>query len=98
MGKSVKAAQGSPDTIAILERVRWALGRATWTILHTFMPELIVLGGGIIDEHYELFSPAVESQIPLATMVPRGGTRVVKARLGNDAGIVGAASLVLRNA
>ena len=93
----LEAAQGAPEALAILERMRWELGRATWTILHTFMPELIVLGGGIIDEHYELFAPAVESQIPLATMVPRGGTRVAKASLGNEAGIVGAASLVLRH-
>jgi len=92
------AAQGAPDAVAILARVSWALERATWTILHTFMPELIVLGGGIIDEHYELFAPAVERQIPLATMVPPGGTRVVKASLGNEAGLVGAASLVLRRA
>ena len=36
-----------------------ALAIATWTILHTFMPELIVLGGGVMDEHYELLAPAV---------------------------------------
>jgi hypothetical protein len=33
--------------------------------------------------------------IPKATMVPPGGVRVVKAQLGNDAGLVGAAGLAL---
>ncbi len=78
---------------AILERARRALGTATWTLLHTFMPEVIVLGGGIIDEHYEWFAAPVVEQIARATMVPAGGTCVTRAHLGNDAGLVGAASL-----
>lgn len=90
-----KAAKGDPLAAAIVARAVAALGMATWTILHTFMPELIVLGGGVIDEHYDLFAPAVESQIAKATMVPPQGTRVVKAQLSNSAGIVGAASLAL---
>jgi glucokinase len=72
------------------------LGTATWTILHTFMPEVLVLGGGIMDSHYANLAPAVEQPLGHATMVPRHAFRVVKAQLGNDAGIVGAASLALR--
>ena len=49
-----------------------ALEIASWTILHTFMPELIVLGGGVMDEHYDAIAPAVADQMPLATMVPPG--------------------------
>ena len=71
------------------------MAAAAWTIAHTFMPERIVLGGGIIDEHYELFGPVVEAALAKATMVPSGGMSVAKAMLGNDAGLVGAASLVL---
>jgi glucokinase len=94
----VRADDGNAAAQAIVDRARWALGVATWTILHTFMPELIVLGGGVIDEHYERFASAAEEQIPRATMVPRDSTRVARALLGNDAGIVGAASLALRRA
>ena len=89
------AAAGNPAARAIVERVERALQSASWTILHTFMPELIVLGGGVMDEHYEVLAPAVAGQLPLATMVPPGGTRVVKALLSNRAGLVGAASLAL---
>ncbi len=89
------AAAGNPAARRVVEQVRGALEIATWTILHTFMPELIVLGGGIVDEHFDLFAPAIESRIVQATMVPESGIRVVKASLGNDAGIVGAASLAL---
>ncbi len=92
------AAEGQPSARAIVERAQRAMETAAWTIAHTFMPERIVLGGGIIDEHYELFGPVVEQALARATMVPRGGTSVARASLGNDAGLVGAASLVLREA
>ncbi len=88
-----RAAAGDSTALGILARVQWALATATWTLLHTFMPELIVLGGGIMDDHFNVLVGAVEQRIPLATMVPPGGTRVVKAALGNDAGMLGAASL-----
>ncbi len=90
-----KAALGDAAASTMIKRVRSALSTATWTLLHTFMPDLIVLGGGVIDEHYDQLAAAVERPITLATMVPKGSTRVVKAQLGNDAGIVGAASLAL---
>jgi glucokinase len=91
-------ALGRPDATAIVDRACCALATAAWTILHTFMPERIVLGGGVIGEHYERFAPAVEAQIGRSTMVPSGGTSVAKAQLGNDAGLVGAASLALTRA
>ena len=89
------AAAGNAAALEIIGRVQQALAIAAWTLLHTFMPELIVIGGGIGDEHFDRFAPAIRSRIELATMVPRGGVRVVKAALGNDAGLVGAASLAL---
>ena len=89
------AALGQSAAVAIVERARGALAVATWIILHTFMPQRIVLGGGVMDEHYDLFAPAVAARIARATMVPVGGTSVAKAGLSNDAGIVGAASLAL---
>ncbi len=91
-----RAAAGDTAAGAILARVKTALGTATWTVLHTFMPDVIVLGGGIVDGHFDVLSGAVEERIPLATMVPVGGVRVVKAALGNDAGMLGAAGLVLQ--
>lgn len=90
-----RATEGDVAAAAIVRYVQGALASATWTLLHTFMPELIVLGGGIVDEHYQRLAPALQAMIPKATMVPSGGTLVAKAALGNDAGLVGAASLAL---
>lgn len=69
-----------------------------WTILHTLLPERVILGGGIMDEHYYLFEPSIREMLDKATMIPKNGVVLAKARPGNEAGIVGAASLSFRHA
>lgn len=90
------AALGDPAAEKIVSRAVRATATAGWTILHTFMPERIILGGGIIDDHYEQFAAPIREAITVATMAPRQHLRVAKAQLGNDAGLVGAASLAFR--
>ena len=91
------ATQGHAGARKILDRARQATATATWTILHTFMPERIILGGGIMDEHFELFAPGVREQTAKAKLTPAAHITVVKAALGNDAGIIGAARLTEMN-
>jgi glucokinase len=93
-----RAAGGDERTRAIVARVADSLRIAVWTLLHTFMPEVIVLGGGIMDEHFEKLSARAVHSLGHSTMTPKGSVRIVKARLGNEAGLVGAASLALRAA
>lgn len=90
------AAQGNPAAQQIVNRAVWAAATATWTILHTFLPQQIILGGGMIDEHYDFFETSIRKTIAAAALVPRQHLVVAKAKLGNDAGIVGAASLAIR--
>lgn len=92
------AADGHSAANQILARVDSALVMATWTILHTFMPERIVLGGGIISDHFARFAAPMRAAIPLATMVPKGAVEIVPAQLANDAGTLGAARLALADA
>ncbi len=80
---------------AIIERAVHATASAAWALLHTFMPQRIILGGGLMDEHYALFATAIQQKIARATMLLPGHCDVAKAVLGNDAGLVGAASLAL---
>jgi glucokinase len=87
-------ARGDAAAAAIVERAVNATFTAVWTIQHTFVPDLIILGGGIIDEHFERFAAAARRAVDGATLNPKGATEVVQARLGNRAGIVGAAMLV----
>lgn len=85
---------GDGKARTIVDRALRATFTAVWSIQHTLLPERILLGGGIIDDHFELFAGAVRRAIDAAILNPRGATDVVRATLGNAAGIVGAAQLV----
>jgi glucokinase len=93
--RAVFAAATNGDAAArrIVDGALQASGVAAWTILHAYLPQRIILGGGMMDEHYELFAAVFRRSIEAATQVPRGQISVAKAALGNDAGLVGGASL-----
>jgi glucokinase len=81
---------------SIVERAVKATATATWMLIHTFLPQRIILGGGIGVEHFELFAGAMREEVARATQPPKDVVEIVKAQLGADAGVVGAACLVLQ--
>lgn len=87
-------AQGNDVARQIVDRALAAVGTAAFAIQHSLLPERIILGGGMLDEHYTLFAAAVSKAVNSATQNPPGCTEVLQARLGNRAGIVGAAQCV----
>jgi len=89
------AAEGEPKASVIIDGVMAATEAAVWTLLHTFLPELILFGGGIIDGHWPLFEAAAHKSLAAAVLARNENVTIARAALGNDAGIVGAASLVL---
>jgi glucokinase len=59
-------------------------------------PDVVVIGGSIANA-MELFAPSMERSLrPNISPLPAERTRVVKARLGDHAGLIGAACLVLQ--
>lgn len=91
-----RSAKGDPNAQAIIERALEATSCAAWALLHSFLPQRFVLGGGMMDDQFEMFATAVRRSIDAATMAPRSEITVAKAMLGNDAGLVGAAALAFR--
>jgi glucokinase len=89
-----RAAAGDPAAGLVRGRALAATATAAWTIVHTLLPERIILGGGMMDEHYEPFAAAVSEALSRATLIPAGRVGVAKAELGNRAGLVGAASAI----
>ena len=85
--------QGDGGAKKIIERTLRAISIAAWTFLHTFMPESIIIGGGIGEQHFDLFAKCFQEAIKEATMVPSDGIKILKAQMGNQAGVVGAANL-----
>ena len=86
-----RAREREPAAEGILRDALSAMARATWTIAHTLLPERLILGGGLMDEHYDTFAAAAADAIAQAVLVPRKRMSVARASLGNRAGILGAA-------
>lgn len=70
-----------------------ALGCGLTSIVNLFEPELVVLGGGVTRAGEQLLGP-VRSQVARQAMIPAGRARIVTAGLGDQVGVVGAASFV----
>ncbi|MBR5559462.1 MAG: ROK family glucokinase [Oscillospiraceae bacterium] len=88
------AEQGDPMATAILERCGEYLGRALSCASAVIDPDVFIIGGGmsragkvltdVIQRHYSQYAFHVSAH-----------TRVVTARLGNDAGIYGCAKMII---
>jgi glucokinase len=71
------------------------LGIGLSNLIYVLTPEAIVIGGGI-SASAEFFFPAILTEIERRVLPSsRDGLRLLKAELGNQAGIVGAAKLAL---
>ncbi|SDY17102.1 glucokinase [Geodermatophilus africanus] len=91
------AAEGDPLALELLAEVGSWLGQGIADLAAVLDPEVVVIGGGVSVLGEMLLGPARER---LERALPgrgfRPGPRVVGARLGAQAGIVGAADLVRR--
>jgi glucokinase len=81
----------------IIERAIKSTATATWTLLHTFLPQKIIFGGGIGEAHFDLFADAMREQARVATQVPGKSVQIVKAELGQGAGVIGGAALAFHS-
>ncbi len=73
------------------------LGVALAGVVNLLNPDVIVVGGGVAGAGRVLFDSIRETISKRAMPVQAGNVRVLKARLGNDAGLIGAAILVKEN-
>ena len=87
------AEAGIPLARAIITSAAEALGVGLVSILHIFSPELIILGGGVMQMGSMLMEPAlkiVQERTMRANLV---GARIVPAQLGANVGLIGAGAL-----
>ncbi|HET9050324.1 MAG TPA: ROK family protein [Candidatus Dormibacteraeota bacterium] len=73
-----------------------ALGRELGGLVNLLSPEVVVIGGGLINAGELLFEPLRNALSEIAFRVPLGRTRIVPAALGTDAGLIGATAWALR--
>ncbi|KAM3108057.1 ROK family protein [Phormidesmis sp. 146-33] len=93
LGKLAQA--GDPNALEFWQLYGRDLGIGLSSLVYVLTPEAIVIGGGI-SASAEFFFPAMLTEIEQRVMPSsRNGLQLLKAELGNQAGIVGAAKLAL---
>lgn len=91
-GRAITAAPGLRDDI---ERAAGeAIGVGLANIMNILNPEMIVLGGGVIEDRHEIVGIAADKARSCALSPNRDNVRIVSASLGNRAGLFGASILL----
>jgi glucokinase len=90
-----KAEQGDAAAVALLDDLGAALGAGLVTLANTLAPEAFVIAGGLGDAASHLILPTAGRILREQALPPNGEARLVPAKLGGDAGMIGAACLVL---
>ncbi len=92
----VKAAQeGDPEACVLMEREALLVGVGVVNCIHSFNPQVVVIGGGVSNADDLLFTP-VRATVDERVMPAYKGTfRIEKAVLGGDSGALGAVAAVL---
>ena len=88
------AGAGDPKAKAVVEEYISYLGGGIASLVNIFQPEVLCLGGGIANQGEALLAPLreiLDREDYARNQIRR--TRLVRAELGNDAGIIGAALL-----
>ncbi|RGA01639.1 ROK family protein [Microbispora triticiradicis] len=89
------AAAGDPIALAAMTRAGRALGVAIASAVNLCDLDLVTVGGGLSQAGDLLFGPLEKALREHTRMGFAGRVRVVPAALGQDAGLVGAAALVI---
>lgn len=97
--KSIVLAAKAGDVLSkeVIDEIGTFLGIALASLINILNPEIIVIGGGVSNAGEILFEPARREMRKRAYVIPAQTVKVVQAHLGNDAGIVGAASIAVDN-
>lgn len=88
------ARHGDSLALKVLETTANYLGIGLGNIINILNPDTIIIGGGVSEAGEILFNPLRDTALKCSLEVPGCAVNIVPARLGNDAGVIGAARLV----
>ena len=96
--KALKKALNRDDPLVtrVMRRAAEVLGHACLTVRHLLDPEVIVIGGGVVEACGGFVMPIVE-EVLASDALPgaKAGGKVVVSALGDDAGVLGAVALAM---
>ncbi len=93
---SKAAYKGDKTAKDVLRSAGSHIGVGLANIINVLNPEKIVIGGGVAEAGKILFDAIKASVRGRAMKVPAAAVEILKAKLGEDAGLIGAAALVLK--
>jgi len=97
--KDINAAATAGDATAreLMEETGRYLGIAAASMINVLNPQMVVFSGGMTAAGEMLLQPIRQEAKRRAIPAAYAATRIVFAKLGNDAGLIGAAGCVLKN-
>lgn len=90
------AKAGDEVALRIVKRAAFYLGKSMAAVAAVLNPQSFIIGGGVSKAGDILFDPIRETFAQLAPEPLQKGVQIVPATLGNDAGMIGAAGLLIR--
>lgn len=90
---SKAALKGDRLSIDFWDTVGTRIGVTLAGIVNLLNPERIIIGGGVAEAGEPLFRSIRKTVKERALPVPRRAVKILRARLGNEAGVIGAAAL-----
>jgi glucokinase len=91
-----EAARGDKVAVAIRDRCLNVWAADAVGLVHTYDPEMIVIGGGVM-KSADVIIPHIESYVHKYAWTPWGKVQVRAAELGNNAVLMGAVPLLSQN-
>ena len=88
-----RAKAGEHEANQTIDEICLYLGSAIGSIVNIFNPEIVVVGGGVADAGDEFIARIWQNVQGHALQAALIGVRLVRAEMGNDAGVVGAIAL-----
>ena len=88
------AKKGNKKALLFWQKTAEHLGNGLVGVVNLLNPQLIVIGGGVSNNHQFLFKTAQLTIARRAMSTQASAVKIVRAALGNDAGIIGAQVLV----
>jgi glucokinase len=90
-----RAQNGDLEARAVIEHSAHFLGIGLSNLITILAPDVIVMGGGVM-QNFDLFYPTMRATITKnVTLVPAAQVKIVPAALGQNAGVIGAAKALL---
>lgn len=89
------AEMGDPTSISVLENAGKLMGVAFASVLNVLDLEVVIIGGGVSAVPDFVYKSILDTIRARVLKPHKAGIKVIRAKLGNNAGIIGAASLVL---